>query len=142
MAGDGALTVTVLFSVEPDLKAEEFGAVLVASGLGARRPLDDLPRLARMLAHADLVVTARVDGRLVGVARAITDFAYCCYLSDLAVDRELQRQGVGRRLIAETRIAAGPETTLVLVAAPGADSAYRRIGLEPFPGCWGIRRTI
>lgn len=136
------MTVPVRYSIESDLQAEEFRAVLVTSGLGARRPLDDLPRLARMLAQADLVVTARVDGRLVGVARAITDFAYCCYLSDLAVDGAMQRQGVGRRLITETRTAAGPETTLVLVAAPGADSAYRRIGLEPFPGCWGIRRTF
>ena len=115
--------------------------MLVASGLGARRPIDDMPRLARMLAQADLVVTARIDGRLVGVARAITDFSYCCYLSDLAVDGAHQRQGIGRRLIAETRTSAGLGTTLVLVAAPGADAVYRQVGLEPFSRCWGIRRT-
>ena len=135
------MTAPIRYSVEPDLLVEEFRAVLVSSGLSKRRPVDDELRLARMLSNASLVITARADGRLVGVARAVTDFAYCCYLSDLAVDGALQRRGIGRRLIAETRTAAGVETTLVLVAAPGADDAYHKIGLEPFSGCWGIRRT-
>ena len=60
-----------------------------------------------MLRHADLIVTARKDGRLVGVARSMTDFSYCCYLSDLAVDVACQRQGIGKQLIAETRERAG-----------------------------------
>ena len=41
-----------------------------------------------MLEHADIIVTARVTGQLVGVSRAVTDFAFCTYLSDLAVDAE------------------------------------------------------
>lgn len=135
------MTAPVYYRVEPDLSVEEFQAVLMASGLGARRPVDDTARLARMLARASLVVTARVEGQLVGVARAVTDFAYCCYLSDLAVADLFQRQGIGRRLIAETHAAAGEETTLVLVAAPAADDAYRRIGLQSLPGCWGMRRA-
>ena len=134
------MTAPVHYRVEPDLSVDAFRAVLVASGLAARRPIDEVSRLARMLAQADLIVTARAEGRLVGVARAVTDFAYCCYLSDLAVAEPFQRQGIGRRLITETHAAAGDETTLVLVAAPGADDAYRWMGLQTFAGCWGVRR--
>src|SRR5579884_2417696 len=111
----------ILYSTEPGLSAEEFRAVLVASTLAERRPVDDLDRLARMLREADLVVTARDGELLVGISRAVTDFSYCCYLSDLAVDQRYQRQGIGRRLIEETRRLAGEATTLILVAAPAAE---------------------
>jgi hypothetical protein len=83
----------ITYATEPGLTAEEFRAILVASTLAERRPADDLARLDRMLRAADIIVTARDGARLVGVARAITDFSYCCYLSDLAVDAAYQRQG-------------------------------------------------
>ncbi|RZK95110.1 MAG: GNAT family N-acetyltransferase, partial [Methylobacterium sp.] len=77
----------IAYGIEPDLDAAEFRRVLIESGLAVRRPIDDPSRLARMLAQADLVVTARRDGDLVGIARTHTDFAFCAYLSDLAVSR-------------------------------------------------------
>ncbi len=128
----------IRYAAEPELGAEEFRAVLVASTLGERRPVEDLDRLDRMLRHADVIVTARDGGRLVGVSRAVTDFSYCCYLSDLAVDVGHQRQGIGRRLIEETHRAAGDETTLILVAAPAAEGYYPKIGMVQRPSCWTI----
>jgi predicted N-acetyltransferase YhbS len=132
--------MSAAYALEPDLSAQAFRDVLIASTLGARRPVHDLPRLERMLREADLVVTARLDGRLVGVSRAITDFSYCCYLSDLAVDAACQRQGIGRRLIEETHRAAGPDTRLLLVAAPAAEGYYPRVGLTSVASCWEIPR--
>ena len=44
-------------------------------------------------------MAARLDGLLVSVSRAITDFAY---LSDLAVHERHQRQGIGRELLRRT----------------------------------------
>ena len=128
--------MTVVYAVEPDLGADDFIAVLRASGLAERRPVDDRARIGRMLAHADLIVTARIDGRLVGVSRAVTDYSYCCYLSDLAVDKAVQGQGIGRRLIAETRIAAGPDAMLILLAAPAARTYYPHIGMRHHDSCW------
>ncbi len=88
------------FQVEPKLPPAEFVDVLIRSTLAERRPVDDLALIAKMLARADVIATARTSaGLLVGVSRAITDFCYCTYLSDLAVDAEFQRQGVGRELI-------------------------------------------
>src|SRR5690349_10513786 len=109
--------MTVIYAFEPDLSVREFRDVLVASTLGARRPVNDLARLEKMLRNADIIVTARIADKLVGVSRAITDFAYCCYLSDLAVDARHQRQGIGKRLIENTRAQAGEFAKLVLLAA-------------------------
>jgi predicted N-acetyltransferase YhbS len=132
--------VPISFALEPELSPEEFRGILVTSTLAERRPADDLSRLNKMLRNADLIVTARDAGRLVGVSRAVTDFSYCCYLSDLAVDVAYQRQGLGKRLIDETHRAAGENTTLILVAAPAAETYYPRIGMKHLASCWAIPR--
>ena len=130
----------IVYALEPELSAQEFHDVLVASTLGQRRPVDDMVRLDEMLRHANIVVTARDSGRLIGVSRAITDFSYCCYLSDLAVDAAWQRRGIGKRLIAETHKAAGERTSLILIAAPAAEAYYAKIGMRSTPSCWRIDR--
>ncbi len=127
---------TIAYSLEPNLSIEEFVDVLVRSTLGERRPLDKPKLIEAMLRNADIIVTARVDGRLVGMSRAITDFAYCTYLSDLAVDEKFQRQGIGRELIRRTHEAAGLSTTLFLVAAPKDEAYYPHIGMKKHESCW------
>jgi GNAT superfamily N-acetyltransferase len=109
------------------LDADSFIGVLVRSGLAERRPAGDRARIARMLAGSNLIIVAHDGDTLVGVARSITDYAYCCYLSDLAVDRAYQGRGIGKRLIAETREAAGPETMCLLVSAPDSIGFYDAI---------------
>lgn len=131
----------IVYALEPDLAAEEFRSVLIASTLGERRPVGDLVRLDGMLRQADLIVTARDGDRLVGISRALTDFSYCCYLSDLAVDVAYQRQGIGKRLVIETHRSAGELTALVLVAAPAAERYYPRIGMRQRPSCWTLPRA-
>jgi predicted N-acetyltransferase YhbS len=130
----------VAYQVEPDLGATEFLGVLERSTLAERRPVDEPETIRAMLRNANVLVTARVEGRLVGVSRAITDFAYCTYLSDLAVDLAHQRQGIGRELIRRTHEAAGLGTTLILLAAPKAKTYYPHVGLAPHDSCWVISR--
>jgi predicted N-acetyltransferase YhbS len=93
-----------------------------------------------MLEHADVIVTARLGGLLVGVSRAITDYHYCTYLSDLAVDEAYQRKGIGRELVRRTHEAAGLGTTLILLAAPKARDYYPRIGMQAHDSCWIVPR--
>ena len=127
--------------MEPRLSSEEFIDVLVRSTLAERRPVDDHEAIAAMLKNADLILTARTaDSQLVGVSRAITDFSYCTYLSDLAVDAAWQGQGVGRELIRRTHEAAGLHTMLVLLAAPKARTYYPHIGMRGHDSCWVIDR--
>jgi GNAT superfamily N-acetyltransferase len=107
---------------------------------GIHRPTADNARIAEMFARADLVVTAWDADELVGVARSLTDFCYCCYLSDLAVAAPYQRQGIGKKLVAMTREAAGEQATLILVAAPSAAEYYPGIGMEKLESAFAIRR--
>lgn len=131
----------VEYAVEPGLTVEEFIDVLRRSTLAERRPVDDSATMAGMLAHADVIVTARDAQKLViGVSRAITDFSYCTYLADLAVDRAWQRRGIGRELIRRTHAAAGLNTNLILLAAPKAETYYPHIGMLPHNSCWRIPR--
>ncbi|HEX4150271.1 MAG TPA: GNAT family N-acetyltransferase [Pirellulales bacterium] len=130
----------ISYLLEPGLSAEEFIDVLIRSTLGVRRPIHDRPTIETMLAEADLILAARSGQRLVGVSRAITDFSYCTYLSDLAVDQQFQRQGLGRELIRRTHEAAGLGTTLILLAAPAAETYYPHIGMTQHGSCWIIPR--
>ncbi len=130
----------VRYQLEPDLSPAEFIDVLVRSTLAERRPVHDAETMRTMLARANVILTARVGGKLVGVSRALTDFAFCTYLSDLAVDEAHQRRGIGRELIRRTHEAAGLHTTLILLAAPKAREYYPHIGMTRHDSCWIIER--
>jgi GNAT superfamily N-acetyltransferase len=129
----------VAYALEPDLSSSEFIDVLRRSTLAERRPVDDSARIEAMLRHADIIATARVDGLLVGISRAVSDFAYCTYLSDLAVDQAHQRRGIGRELIRRTHEAGGLHTHLILLAAPKAREYYPHIGMQYHDSCWILR---
>jgi len=119
----------IRYQAEPDLSVAEFESVLQASGLAARRPTDPA-RLNAMLRGAQLVITARDGGRLVGVARSITDWVYCLYCSELCVAQAHQGQGIGRSLLMETAKAAPKVKTCLLLSAPGAESFYEGAGYK------------
>jgi predicted N-acetyltransferase YhbS len=123
------------YKIENELPVDEFRMVLVNSTLGQRRPVDEPDRLASMLEHGNLIITAREDGRLIGVSRSLTDFAFCTYLSDLAVDEAYQKQGIGRELIRQTKLAA-PRAKLILLSAPAATRYYPKIGMKRHEFCF------
>lgn len=121
----------VLYALEPDLDADEFIDVLMRSTLAERRPVKERARIEKMLANADIIVTARdPDGVIVGVSRCVSDFSFCCYCSDLAVDAAHQGKGIGKRLLDESAKAAGPYAHFLLLAAPGAVTYYGHIGMR------------
>jgi predicted N-acetyltransferase YhbS len=132
--------MTFVYEIEPHLSPAEFIDVLNRSTLGERRPVNEPKTIEAMLEHASLLVTARHDGKLVGVSRALTDFSYCTYLSDLAVDSGYQKRGIGKELIRRTHEAAGLGTLLILLAAPKARDYYPHIGMKPHDSCWIIPR--
>jgi predicted N-acetyltransferase YhbS len=114
--------------------------VRVFESSGIQRPTTDLRRITRMFQNANLVLSAWADRRLVGVCRAVTDFSYCCYLSDLAVEREFQKRGIGRTLIERLRSVIGEEVTLIVVSAPSTVGYYPNVGFEPIQNGYIITR--
>ncbi|QQE77086.1 GNAT family N-acetyltransferase [Alicyclobacillus sp. SO9] len=128
----------VRYEFVTDLNAAEVADVFRNAGI--RRPVDDTQRIQSMIDNSNLIVTARLNGRLVGIARGLTDFAWCCYLSDLAVDKQFQRMGIGKELMRQVREEIGPGVKLLLVAAETAEEYYPKIGFEKVDRAYGIPR--
>lgn len=129
----------IAYSQERNPSPAEVAELFRASGI--RRPTEDLARIEKMLSHANLVICARHAGALVGIARALTDFAFCCYLSDLAVHRDYQRNGIGKELVHQVRQQLSDEVMVLLLAAPEAMDFYPPIGFQKAANGWIIPRN-
>lgn len=130
----------ISYQRETRLEAAEVAILYKLAGLN--RPVEDLERMQAMLDHANLIVTARLETELVGIARALTDFRYCCYLSDLAVHEKFQGKGIGKELIDQVQEFIGPETKLILLSAPKAEAFYSHVGFEKADNAWVIPRKF
>ncbi len=130
----------IIYRSDAKISPKDFIDVLRRSTLSERRPVDEPERILKMLEYGNILVTAWSGNILVGVSRALSDFSFCCYLSDLAVDTAFQQQGIGKKLIEETHRLAGKNTTLILLSAPAAVTYYPKIGMERFADCFIIKR--
>ncbi|MNP35658.1 Acetyltransferase (GNAT) family protein [compost metagenome] len=116
----------ITYLVDKNQKASDIAEVFKNSGI--KRPYEDLERIQRMVDNADILITAWEGEKMIGLARAITDYSYCCYLSDLAVDKDYQKQGIGRNLITRLQTDLGDECSVVLISSPIATEYYPRLG--------------
>ena len=123
------------YKKEENISIEEFKEVLINSTLGKRRPIHELERLSKMIEFGNLIITARHNNKLIGIARSLTDFAFCTYLSDIAVDEKYQKKGIGKELIRRTKLEA-PMAKLILLAAPEAIPYYPKIGMRQYEFCY------
>jgi GNAT superfamily N-acetyltransferase len=130
---------TVQYKVGKDLDIIQVIELYKRSTLGERRPVDSVEIFTDMIQNADIIVTAWVGRKLVGIARTLTDYSYVAYLADLAVDKDHQRKGIGRELIRKTRENLKESCFITLLAAPLADEYYEKIGFERNPRAWMLR---
>jgi ribosomal protein S18 acetylase RimI-like enzyme len=126
------------YKVEDSLELREFIDILIESGLSKRRPMENQDLLNRMLCNSNLMISARVEGKLVGFLRALSDFSYRTFIADLAVVETYQNQGIGRRLLTEAR-KAGPEARLILFAAENAEAFYQKLGFQLHERCYQLK---
>ncbi len=130
----------IQYQTSTSITTEQFIDVLRRSTLGERRPIDDYECMEGMVNNSNVLVTAWDGEKLVGVARSMTDFHYACYLSDLAVDRDYQRQGIGKQLQILTQQQLGKHCKLILIAAPAANGYYQQLGYTHMPRCWVLSK--
>lgn len=130
----------ITYRDEAQISAAQAIDLYIRSSLGERRPINNLQTFESMLKHANLTITAWDGEQLIGISRSLTDFSYVAYLADLAVDQKYQRQGVGKKLVDETKIRLGPDCMIVLLAAPKANDYYEHIGFEHNPRAWTLRK--
>ena len=112
----------------------------VYNSSGINRPTQDKARIQQMYANSNLIVMVWEAGQLIGISRALTDFCYCCYLSDLAVKKEYQQLGVGKLLVQQTKEILGEQVTLILLAAPTAMEYYPKLGFEKIENGFIVKR--
>ncbi|MCF7354445.1 GNAT family N-acetyltransferase [Vibrio sp. CK2-1] len=124
------------YKVNQPISVAQFVNLLKKTSLGERRPLENEATIKGMLENSNLIVTAWIKDQLVGVARSVTDFHYCCYLSDLAVDESVQSSGIGQYLILVTKEELSPSCKVILLSAPQAQGYYPKIGFEPHNSAW------
>ena len=122
--------MTIVYAREGELPVSDYVAVLGETTMRGKRPLANTERIGRMIAGANLIVTAREDGTILGLARCITDFVWIAYCAELAVRESAQKRGIGAGLVAKAREVLGPGVGLVLISEPDAIGFYGRIGME------------
>jgi ribosomal protein S18 acetylase RimI-like enzyme len=132
--------MNIEYKINDLITTDRFVALLKASSLGERRPIDDWKCMEGMISNSNLIVSAWHNDQLVGIARSVTDFHYACYLSDLAVSVKYQKLGIGKRLQALSQKQLGPKCKLILIAAPTANEYYEHIGFKNNQRCWVLER--
>jgi ribosomal protein S18 acetylase RimI-like enzyme len=128
----------IKYKINAEITTQQFIDLLVKSTLGERRPVQDKTCMAGMLKNSNLVVSAWKNETLIGIARSMTDFHYACYLSDLAVHQDFQKQGIGKQLQNLTRQQLQSRCKLILISAPTANAYYEKIGFTSSPRCWTL----
>jgi predicted N-acetyltransferase YhbS len=129
----------ITYQINRKIDIEEVSNLFKKSGIN--RPAEDLDRIQRMIENADINISAWDNDLLVGIARSITDYSFCCYLSDLAVDKDYQNRGIGKELVRITKEHIGEEVSLILLASPIAMEYYPHIGFEKLDNCFAIRKV-
>jgi GNAT superfamily N-acetyltransferase len=125
--------------IAPELSVSRTEAIDLYDSVGWYGYTKDPDKLVRSIAGSHLVLTARDDtGRLIGLARTISDGETICYVQDLLVRPDSQRAGVGRRLMLELQRAYS-ECRFFVLSTDRADSEdaakshpfYRAMGMIP-----------
>jgi GNAT superfamily N-acetyltransferase len=129
----------IRYEVNGAISLPQLREIYTASGLV--RPVEDARRIRRMRDGANLWVTAWEGLAIVGVVRALTDGAFCCYVSDVGVRRDYQRKGIGREMLRRLRAQQGDEVMVLLLANPNARDYYGKVGFHHVGNAWKISRA-
>lgn len=119
---------------QESLSAGEYIDFLKRTDLGSQYPKERFrERIETLVNHVSISLAARnADGLLIGVLFGLTDFAYWLYVTDLGVDRNYTRQGIGRKLMKTAHEIAGGEKNIAvyLIANENAVPFYEKIGMK------------
>ena len=112
----------------------EYIDFLKRTDLGSQYPKERFDeRIEKLVNNVSISIVARnEDNLIVGVLFGLTDFAYWLYVTDLGMDRNYERQGIGRRLMKAALEAAGGEKDIAvyLIANENAVPFYEKLGMK------------
>ncbi len=124
----------ITYQKDEEISYEEYREFLTRTDLGSQYPKERFKeRVTKSLNNRSIGITARNEaGMLVGIAFALTDFSYFLFLTDLGVDRDYVKKGIGTELMKRIQDEAGGEDdiTVVTISNDEAYDFYRKVGLE------------
>lgn len=118
---------------EERLSADSYIDFLKRTNLGSQYPKERFrERIERLVKNVSISLVAKDGKKIVGVLFGLTDFAYWLYVTDLGVDRDYEKQGIGRTLMKMAHETAGGEKDIAvyLIANDKAVPFYEKIGME------------
>ena len=119
---------------EERISASEYIDFLKRTDLGSQYPKERFEeRIEKLVKNVSISLVARNDeGMIVGVLFGLTDFCYWLYVTDLGVDRNYERKGIGKRLMQEAHKIAGGEKDIAvyLIANENAVPFYQKLGMK------------
>lgn len=119
---------------EERISAKEYIDFLKRTDLGLQYPKERFEeRISKLVRNASISLIARNEnGLTVGVLFGLTDFAYWLYITDLGVDRDYERQGIGKQLMKTAHEKAGgkKDIAVYLIANESAVPFYERLGMK------------
>ena len=128
----------ITYKIAKSFDIEKIIEVFESSGIV--RPTKEKERIKSMFENANLVYFAYDNEELIALARCVTDFSYCCYLSDLAVKKDYQKQGIGKMLIKKVKEHIGEKVALILLSASTAMNYYPKVNFEKADNAFIIKR--
>lgn len=113
--------------------AETYNRLRQAVGWG----IYDVDVIDRFLPNSLFCLCARIDDRIIGMARVIGDGGLVYYIQDVIVEPSYQRRGIGTqlmdRVMAYIRAHAHHNTIVGLMAALDKEPFYERYGFTRRP---------
>ena len=119
---------------EERLNSAEYIDFLKRTDLGSQYPKERFyERIKKLVKNVSISLVARNEkGLIVGVLFGLTDFCYWLYITDLGVDRNYERQGIGSKLMKKAHEIAGGEKDIAvyLIANDNAIPFYEKLGMK------------
>lgn len=119
---------------EERVTGNEYITFLKRTDLGSQYPLERFnERIEKLVKNASISLTARnEDGLLVGVLFGITDFSYWLFITDLGVDRDYVKQGIGKTLMQTALQKAGGKDDIIMYTCANENAVgfYEKFGME------------
>lgn len=98
-----------------------------------------LEQAAEGIKHTSHLVVFRKDGKVIALARVLTDYGYVVYIADVIVHPDFQGQGLGRALMnnvmeyIKSQLKPGYKKMISLMAAQGKEEFYKKFGFVARP---------
>jgi N-acetylglutamate synthase-like GNAT family acetyltransferase len=113
---------------------QEYTEFLTRTDLGQQYPKERfIERIEKLVNNTQISLIAREEnGRIIGNCFGLTDFAYWLLVTDIGIDREYVKNGIGKELMKIAREKAGGEKDIIVFCYANEEAIefFEKIGMN------------